>query len=126
MVGLGDVAGSVLFRDAWGVPADGSVVVGEGESASRGVEAVIWDASNGVRSLSTVLTTGYGFDLTGWTLNRARAVSDDGNVIVGEGINPAGQIEGWIATIPEPSSLLLLSLLGLSAITISRRRRGKA
>ena len=35
-------------------------------------------------------------------LTVANSVSDDGRVIVGNGKNPDGQTEGWIATIPDP------------------------
>jgi hypothetical protein len=38
-------------------------------------------------------------DTTGWTLRSPTAVSQSGNVIVGWGINPAGQTEGWIADL---------------------------
>ena len=88
--------------------ADGSVVVG-----SSGFKAFIWDAANGMRSLEQVLLD-QGIDLTGWDLNAALAVSADGQTVVGRGIGPAGE-EGWIATIPEPSTALLLGLglLGL-------------
>ena len=54
---------------------------------------------------------GYGLDLSGWMLQGARDVSADGAVIVGYGINPAGEREGWVAVIPEPQSLALVGLL---------------
>ena len=58
-----------------------------------------------------------GVDLTGWELQDARGISADGKVIVGTGINPAGFAEAWIATIPEPSTGLLLAsgFVGLGA-----------
>ncbi|GAG48944.1 unnamed protein product, partial [marine sediment metagenome] len=37
----------------------------------------------------------------------------------GTGVNPNGDQEGWVAVVPEPSTLLLLTLAGLSTI---RRR----
>ncbi len=56
-------------------------------------------------------------------LKRATGVSADGLTIVGQGRNPLGQIEGWIAHIPEASSL---SLLGVGGLLLLRRRHGTA
>jgi len=66
-------------------------------------------------SLQDFLDNNLGVDLTGWTLSLATDVSGDGTVIVGTGINPSGRLEGWIATIPEPSTLIL-AILGLLAL----------
>jgi probable HAF family extracellular repeat protein len=122
MVGLGDLeGGGDPYSGSMAVSADGSVVVGWGKSAS-GVEAFIWDATNGMRELDQVLTS-LGADLTGWQLTDVFDISDDGRAIVGSGTNPAGLQEAWIATIPEPSTglLVLTGLLGLAS-----RRRGCA
>jgi hypothetical protein len=35
----------------------------------------------------------------GWSLTRARAISSDGRVIAGEGIDPDGAGRGWIVTL---------------------------
>jgi probable HAF family extracellular repeat protein len=120
MVGLGDLLGGGFFSQALAVSADGSVIVGTGTSAS-GSEAFIWDSTNGMQSLLTVLENDYGLDLTGWTLAEARGISDDGFSIVGYGTNPSGFTEGWIATIPEPSTVSLLGF-GLAGIAVIRRR----
>jgi len=37
----------------------------------------------------------------------------DGLMIVCYGTNPSGNLEAWIASIPEPATLLLLGLGGL-------------
>jgi uncharacterized membrane protein len=61
--------------------------------------------------------------LGGWQLETATGISDDGTVIVGNGINPSGQEEGWIATlpVPEPSGGLAFGVLALFGLG---RRRG--
>lgn len=114
MVGLGALPGELLESYAFGVSGDGSVVVG----LSRGTnintfEAFIWNEEHGMRSLQDMLTGDYGLDLTGWTLQEADSISNDGNTIVGFGTNPNGDGEAWIATIPEPTTISLLALCGL-------------
>jgi hypothetical protein len=84
-------------------------------------EAFIWDADNGMRSLQDVLTGDFGLDLTGWTLEKARGISDDGTVIVGWGSGPNGR-EAWRAVIPEPSTLVLAAF-GLLSLAVCGWRR---
>jgi len=96
MVGLGILPGSYASR-ALAASADGSVVVGKSYSA---YVAFIWDAVNGMRDLREVLVNDFGLDLSGWTLERAHAISADGLTIVGVGTNPDGNEEGWVATLP--------------------------
>jgi probable HAF family extracellular repeat protein len=117
MIGLGDLPGGGLFFNSYalGVSENGSIVVGIGETdlASEAFEAFVWDSMNGIRNLKNVLIS-QGDDLTGWRLDRANGISADGTIIVGSGINPAGQPEAWLARlgpvtpIPEPSTILLL------------------
>jgi probable HAF family extracellular repeat protein len=104
MQGLGDLPTGPFQSYAYGVSDDGAVVVGQGTvegglfGAGQGV-AFIWDARNGMRAIVDVLT-GLGVDMTGWSLTSARAISSDGTVISGIGLNPDGNGEGWIAVIP--------------------------
>ena len=108
---------------ASGVSADGSVVVGVGASSSGG-EAFVWDETNGMRALIQILAD-QGIDMTGWNLKGATGISADGLTIVGSGINPLGNYEAWIATIPEPGTATLLAL-GIAGIAARQRhhRRG--
>ena len=96
MVGLGDLPGGAFTSDAHSVSADGSVVVGESNSAN-GNAAFIWDDANGMVSIQSLLT-GSGVDLTGWILSSALGISSDGLTIVGLGKNPQGNTEAWIAS----------------------------
>jgi hypothetical protein len=78
------------------VSGDGTLVVGAGETA-QGVEAFVWDSIHGMRSLQDLLTQDFGLDLTGWRLFEATGISADGRTIIGNGYNPSGTTEGWIA-----------------------------
>lgn len=92
---------------AHSVSADGSVAVGSGTCAS-GREVFIWEATNGMRKLSDVLSPSVGSALDGWTLTIAEAVSADDRTIVGLGTNPSGNREGrsaYLGTeVPETNS----------------------
>src|SRR5258706_15217012 len=118
MVGLGMPSSAYMESHALGVSADGSVVVGYAITAGFDYSAVIWDAPHGMRTLRDVLV-GYGLDLNGVQLLTAEAISDDGFTIIGEGINPSGLSDSWIATIPEPS---VLWFVALAPLIVSRRR----
>jgi probable HAF family extracellular repeat protein len=97
----------------------GNIVVGE-SLFSSGSEAFIFiDSFPAMRSVYDVLTD-LGLDLTGWTLESCSGISDDGLTLVGNGINPSGQTEAWIATIPEPTTICLL---GLGGCWLLRKRR---
>ncbi len=125
-VGLGDLPGGQFNGTARGVSVDGLVVVGESSTDARD-EAFIWTADDGMRNLRLVLSDDLDLDLTGWFLETAFDVSDDGRTIVGWGINPSGDREGWIAIVPEPSSGALSAFATLGLVTLRagllKRRR---
>ena len=90
---------------AWDMTPDGSMIVGGGFSA-HGSDAFIWTQKDGMQSLTDMLVQG-GVDLAGWQLGWARGVSDNGQVIIGSGINPQGQYQAWVIILaPEPSALM--------------------
>ncbi|MBX9789555.1 MAG: hypothetical protein K2Y37_11630 [Pirellulales bacterium] len=108
---------------ALAVSNSGNVVVGRAQPLPLG-SAFIWDATNGMRSLQSVLINQYGLgpSLLGWTLTEATAISDNGKVIVGNGIDPQGHMQGWIFEVPEPAGLLA-ALPGAAVIVCLVRRR---
>lgn len=95
---LGALPGAAKQGVARSCNRDGSIVVGEAMSTA-GLRAYIWDATNGMRELGAVLASDYGLNLAGWTLTSANAITPDGRVVVGVGINPSGHKEGWIARL---------------------------
>lgn len=122
MVGLGFILDMTYGAPstATAVSADGSVVVGYSDF-SAGDQAFLWTAGDGIRLLRDILAADLGLDLTGWTLESATGISDDGLTIVGTGINPNGDTEAFIATLPEPGALTVM-VLGVPALL---RRRSK-
>jgi probable HAF family extracellular repeat protein len=123
MAGLGDLPGGGFQSFAFDVSGDGSIVVGR--SAGSQLEAFVWTQGTGMLRLEQVLVVALGLDITGWNLTSAEAISTDGNTIVGYGTNPSGQVEGWVAVIPEPSHAALLGS-GLVALAfLDRRRAGR-
>lgn len=97
---IGDLPGGADASQALAVNADGSVVAGWGTTAA-GQVAFLVDELHGMTSLADLLAC-YGIDLGGWRLTEARGLSADGRTIVGTGINPAGNPEGWIVRLPAP------------------------
>jgi len=81
------------------VSGDGSIIVGQIRLPNKSPSgAFIWTKEVGMRNLVDVLAE-QGVNLSGWTLNEALGVSDDGLTIVGGGTNPFGAQEAWIAEI---------------------------
>ena len=96
---LGDFPNGPFESIALDVSADGATVVGFGTTAA-GPEAFVWDAANGMRRLKDVLLAAGVSAVADWALTEATGISADGRVIVGNGTNPFGNTEGWIANLP--------------------------
>ena len=126
-VGLGELPGGDLGSGAAAVSSDGSVIVGSVQPAPNLVEAFYWTSSGGMKRLwDVLLANGVDPAADGWTsLAYARAISADGKTIVGEGLRNGNQ-EGFVAVIPEPSSLALLGLGGAFLLRPRRHRRQPA
>jgi probable HAF family extracellular repeat protein len=87
MVGLGDLPGGSFNSRAYGVSADGSVIVGYGNSAS-GSEAFRWTSGGGMVGLGDLPGGSFG--------SRANGVSADGSVVVGYDYSASGYGEAFI------------------------------
>lgn len=114
-----------------GVSGDGSVVVGT-TTGPLGEVATIWTLAGGTRSLKTVLETDFGLNLTGWTIQSATGISEDGTVVVGTGIQ-GGQARGWVARMPKAGTVEapvnLLDFVGdveLQAVVVELRNPGSS
>jgi probable HAF family extracellular repeat protein len=85
------------YSGAIDVSGDGSIIVGELKRAGR-VGPMIWDEQGGVRFLEDYFTEELGLDLTGWSLSKVIAISDDGQTFLGAGANPQGQPDYWLVS----------------------------
>jgi probable HAF family extracellular repeat protein len=78
---------------------DGSVIGGNMTAATcSGGRAALWQAGPGTRAVACDLLP-EGIIPNGWSLASVNAVSEDGRVIAGEGVNPALASEGWVAVL---------------------------
>ena len=112
MVGLGHLPGGPLGSHANDVTADGSVVVG-----SAGGGAGMWTQASGWVDIRSHLIALGATGLTGWHLESAMAISDDGLAIVGYTTNPSGQMEAWLARLtPLYASVCFGAVLGGSGV----------
>jgi len=100
MVGLGFLPGG-HESTASGVNADGKVVVGQANDASDQHQAFRWTRATRMQSVLTLLQAAKVVFMAGWRLTSANGVSADGTVIVGDGVDPLGNTQAWIARLPE-------------------------
>ena len=126
MVGLGDLPGGQFYSVATAISDDGTLIGGystTGTTVGVGYEAFLWDAIHGMRNFKQVLVTDYGLNLTGWTLDRINGISADGTTFVGDGYDPQNNFRGWVAVIPEPAEVAIVSCMLLGAAAAHRSPR---
>lgn len=102
MQSLGDFPGGAIYSTVTDISADGNFVIGVGSMGSAGDTPFIWDAENGMRPFAQAMLEDHGLETPGWTHRTVYAMSDDGRVFVGFGVNPHGQNEAWRIVVPEP------------------------
>ena len=104
MMGLGYLPGLEAESRAYGVSADGSVVVGQSQADNNSAtsEAFVWTQVNGMQRLRDVLIAKGVTGLDNWELREATSISADGQWVVGDGINPSGDREAFLANISAP------------------------
>ncbi len=104
--GMTALRGEELVSDestACAVSSDGTIIVGYSRNR-RGQEAAIWDAGHRVRRVRDLFPHEFSKQkgpYCDWRLTLATAVSADGNVVAGVGINSQGCREAWVARLSE-------------------------
>ncbi len=112
VVALGLIPGHSGYSRAKAISSNGSIIVGtSADSGLSEIKAFIWDASNGMRDLQTVLENEYNVDLGDLTLTSANGVSADGNIIVGRAEDSAGYPRAWLVNLNQISDPLEVSIL---------------
>jgi len=111
MVGLGALTGSNRSK-ALAVSGDGNTIVGESDGA------FVWTEGAGMQSLHEILFMSGTENIEEWTLIRATGVSSDGNIIVGDAVDPYGNQTAFyvnLSPIPIPTTgwLFLSAIAGL-------------
>jgi len=90
---LGDLGGDSMAR---ALSSDGEIVVGFAVDGGNVRHAVRWGATGAVSKVADLLTAG-GVDISGWQLQDATGISEDGNTIVGTGIDSSNALGAWLA-----------------------------
>jgi uncharacterized membrane protein len=98
MQGLGDLPDGTFESLAFGVSEDGARVVGAAQDGD-GPQSFLWDATHGMRTVAELLRAANVAGLDGWRLREATAISADGRTLAGNGTNPDGKPEGWVARL---------------------------
>lgn len=119
MASLGDLSGGLLESVARGMSDDGFLLVGFGTS-TIGREAVLWDQTLTMRRIADVLANAGVHVPNGWILREAADITSACGklVVVGWGINPNGDPEGWVASFDPNVSVPATSTWGLVVMAI--------
>jgi hypothetical protein len=95
---LGDLPGGTLDSAATAILRDGTWIAGGGTSA-LGEEAVLWDESRRLYRVTDLLDAAGVGAPSGWRLGSCNGIARNGDLltICGDGTNPAGDPEAWVA-----------------------------
>ena len=119
MVGLGFLGGGQV-SEAYAVSADGSVVVGSASDAHFTTQAFRWTQAGGMQSITAWLATAGITVPATWSLTQAKAVNQDGSVVVGYGQDSAtngGAAQAWLARVsPQGSGIINPAVFNQSAL----------
>jgi uncharacterized membrane protein len=117
---LGVLPGA-LTSYAYAVNDDGTVIGGSCPIFPQQV-AFVWTATSGMVRLSDYLSLHSVVLPPDWNLVEVYAISGDGLTFAGEARSTSGVRQGFVATIPAPSGMLVVFS---SALLVMRRRRGR-
>lgn len=85
--------------------------------------AFAWDSVSGFQTLNAYLAARYGVDLSGWEIESA-SIDDVGEGILYGSGRHNGKSEGWVLTVPEPGSAMMIASGALwLGLLVSRTRR---
>ncbi len=91
---LGDLPGGAFASAAAAVTGDGAFIAGWG-TAADGRRPVLWHQATGLLDLRELIERGGG-NLAGWSDLRAAGISDNGDAVLLNGINPEGNPEALL------------------------------
>jgi probable HAF family extracellular repeat protein len=129
MTGLGQLPNvTVGGSRAINVSADGLTVVGTADDSIQNY-GFIWTQDKGMQSLQSILENA-GVDLAGWRLVSVTGASSNGRIFTGQGINPNGNSEAWVADLDEqtasiPTPAMLPGLISMGIGAMRKRRQQK-
>ena len=98
-LGFATLGGRELATRAYGVGADGTIVVGAARTfEGEPIDGFMWTEAQGMRLMRQVLTDDYGLqdEIAGWTLTNPYDVSEDGRFITGWGLDPNGLTQAFL------------------------------
>ena len=104
---------------AYDISGDGLAIVGSRSDSGP----FYWTASTGALDLQDLLISLGATNLDGWELGPAFGISADGRTIVGAGRLNNGPVQGWVATIPEPSTVVLGAAAAILILMLCLRQR---
>ena len=95
---IGELPGGRPISSVEDASEDGRVIIGYIES-SRRKTAFVWDQAHGMRALKSVLMQ-CRVPTAQWRLESALSISPNGRHIAGIGIDPQGNPQPYLATLP--------------------------